>query len=133
METLHKIGADEQLLAQGEYDYQLAGKKSGLTESWSLHRLPDGSQIHRARAGGRITTMRIKQLTHLVLTPQNRPERLEMKQEIDGDVTHTTIVCHPTGVEQSIMREDASDQSAVEVPAGYALFFPPVSAQGFVT
>jgi hypothetical protein len=133
METLHEIGQDEQFLAQGEYDYQLAGKKSGLAESWSLHRLANGPYIHRATVGGRISTMRIRQLSHFVFSPQYRPNRLEMRQEIDGDTTHTTIICHPTQVEQTIIREDGSDQRVVDVPAGYALFFPPVSTQGFVT
>lgn len=132
METLQPVGPDEQLLAQGEYDYQLSGKRSGLTEAWSLHRSPEGTYIHRATVGGRISTLRIKQITHFVLTSQYQPSQLEMQQEIDGDMTHSTILCQPTSVEQSIVREDGSAQKTVEVPAGYALFFPPVSAQGFI-
>jgi hypothetical protein len=132
MEMLQPIGPDEHLLAQGEYDYQLSGKRSGLAESWSLHRLPEGFYIHRATVGGRISRLRIKQTSHFLLTSQHRPNRLEMRQEIDGDVTHSTILCQPTTVEQIITREDGSERRTVEVPAGYALFFPPVSAQGFI-
>jgi hypothetical protein len=132
MEMLQPVGPEEQLLAQGEYDYQLSGRRSGLSESWSLHRLPEGGYIHRATVGGRISTLRIKQTSHFVLTPQHRPDRLEMRQDIDGDVTHSTILCQPTTVEQSIVREDGSERKTFEVPAGYALFFPPVSAQGFI-
>ena len=48
MDTLQEIGPNEQLIAQGEYNYQVSGKDSGLTESWSLHMVPDESLLHRA-------------------------------------------------------------------------------------
>jgi hypothetical protein len=132
METLYQIAPTEQLIAQGLYKYQVAGKHSGLTEEWSLHRLPGKGIIHRAEVKGFIASFHLEQISHFVLTPDYRPSRLEMTQNIAKDLTHTIIRCDEGSIEQAITRSDETDQQVLEVPAGYSLFFPPVSAQGFI-
>lgn len=136
MDTSYQIGPAEQLIAQGEYNYQVAGKDSGLKEVWSLHRLPQGNLIHRARVHGVITGFELTQQSHFVLTPDYRPETLHMSQNIEDKaaarLARTTLRCGRQAVEQFIEVENVSDQKTIDVPAGYGLFFPPVSAQGFI-
>ena len=136
MNTLHPIEATEQLIAQGEYNYQVAGKDSGLKESWSLHRLSDTNLLHRAEVHGRIAGIKLTQLTHYALTPDYQPHRLEMRQNIEDEaaprIAHTTIRCFEKSVVQTIETENVSDKQVIEAPAGYRMFFPPVSAQGFI-
>jgi len=136
MDPLHPIAATEQLVARGEYKYEVAGKDSGLGELWTLHRLPDGNLIHRARVGGRIAAMELTQQTHFVLTASYQPYSLEMHQNIEDKAAarpaRTIIRCFEESIVESIETEAVSDKQVVEVPAGYGLFFPPVSAQGFV-
>ena len=132
MDTLQEIGPNEQLIAQGEYNYQVSGKDSGLTETWSLHTLPEETLIHRAVVGGQVASIKLKQVTLFLMTPNYRPSKLEMTQEIDGRITQTTIRCFDRSITQTITAEDETDKTVLEVPAGYGLFFPPVSAQGFI-
>ena len=132
MDTLQEIGPNEQLIAQGEYNYQVSGKDSGLTETWSLHMLPEETLIHRAVVSGQVASIKLKQVTLFIMTPNYRPSKLEMTQEIDGRVTRTTIHCSEKSITQSIIAEEETDKAVLEVPTGYGLFFPPVSAQGFI-
>lgn len=132
METNHQIAPNEKPIARGKYNYQVSGQDSGLTESWSLHMLPGEAIIHRANVGGQVANIHLKQSTHFVLNPDYRPDKLEMSQELDGQPTHTTIRCFKESIVQSITAGDEADKIILEVPAGYALFFPPVSAQGFI-
>jgi hypothetical protein len=129
---LHQITPIERLLAQGEYKYQVSGKDSGLSERWSLHILPGGEMVHRADVGGFIAGFRLKQISHFLAAPDYKPATLEMTQQIRDDMTSTLIRCAQTSIEQSITRQAEADKRVLEVPAGYALFFPPVSAQGFI-
>ena len=136
MNTLHAVASTEQLIAQGEYNYQVAGKDSGLKEAWSLHKLSDGNLLHRAEVQGRIAGINLTQQTHFVLLPNFRPHLLEMRQNIEDEtsprIAHTTIRCFEELVVQAIETENVSDKQEIEVPVGYKLFFPPVSAQGFI-
>lgn len=136
MNTLHPIEATEKLIAQGEYNYQVAGKNSGLKESWSLHRLPGNNLVHRAEVHGRIAGIELTQQTHYELAAGCRPHLLEMRQNIQDEATariaHTTIRCLEQSVRQTITTENVSDEQVIEAPAGYNLFFPPVSGQGFI-
>ena len=136
MNTLHAVASTEQLIAQGEYNYQVAGKDSGLKEAWSLHKLSDGNLLHRAEVQGRIAGINLTQQTHFVLLPNYRPRLLEMRQNIEDEtsprIAHTTIRCFEELVVQAIETENVSDKQEIEVPVGYKLFFPPVSAQGFI-
>jgi len=136
MNTLHPVEPTEQLIAQGQYNYQVAGKDSGLKESWSLYQLPESNLIHRAEVHGRIAGIRLTQQTHFALTPGYRPHLLEMRQNIEDEaaarIAHTTIQCFEQSVVQTIETENVSDKQVVEVPSGYGLFFPPVSGQGFI-
>ena len=136
MNTLHSIESTEELIAQCEYNYQVAGKDSGLKEFWSLHKLPDDNRVHRAEVYGRIAGIKLTQLTYYVLTSGYRPHLLEMRQNIEDEaaprITYTTIRCFEKSVEQTIKTENVSDKQVIEAPAGYRLFFPPVSVQGFI-
>lgn len=132
METSGKIASNEQLVARGNYNYQVSGKNSGLTESWSLHIAPDGGFIHRAEVKGVIAALHLRQETLFVATPDYYPSRLEMTQQIEADLTQSTIRCYPESIEQTISRETETNKKIIETPAGYSLFFPPVSAQGFI-
>jgi len=74
----------------------------------------------------------LKQVSLFVMALNYRPSKLEMTQEIDGRVTQTTIQCSKESITQSIIAEDETDKTVIDVPSGYGLFFPPVSAQGFI-
>ena len=137
METLYPVAPAEQLVAQGEYSYQVAGKHSGLKEVWSLHTtLPHKRLVHRAVVQGAVAAIRLKQITHFEMTPDYRPHLLEMTQNLEDEATpriaRTTLQCSEQSVEQTIETENLSDEQVIEVPANYCLFFPPVSAQGFI-
>jgi|GEM_PF-1611898 len=132
MNTLQEIGPNEQLIARGEYNYQVSGKDSGLTETWSLHTLPEETLVHRTVVGGQVASIKLKQVSLFVMALNYRPSKLEMTQEIDGRVTQTTIQCSKESITQSIIAEDETDKTVIDVPSGYGLFFPPVSAQGFI-
>jgi len=133
MEILYQVGPGERLLAQGEYKYQVSGKDSGLAERWSLHDHPYGEAlIHRAEVGGLIAGFRIKQVSHFLMRPDYTPVSLEMTQVIENNPVRTIIRCGPESIEQSISSMDEIETQILEVPIGYSLFFPPVSAQGFI-
>lgn len=136
METIYPIGPDEQLVARGEYVYRVSGKDSGLTERWIIHRTPDQTVVHRAVVAGSIAGMTLHQISHFVLTAARRPQQLEMRQVIgDGSaerLTQTLIRCFDRAVEQSITAGQQQEQHRLDLPAGYHLFFPPVSAHGFI-
>ncbi len=136
MNPLHPIDSGETLIAQGDYNYQVAGKNSGLKEVWSLHRLPDGNLLHRAEVHGKIAAITLTQQTHFIMTDNHRPLMLEMKQNIEDEaaarIAQTTIRCLAEAVVQTIQTENVTDEQEVAVPAGYSLFFPPVSAHGFI-
>jgi len=140
MDTLHPVAANEQLLAQGEYNYQVAGKDSGLQESWVLHRLSGGETVHRAQVGGFIAGTNLKQLTHFVMSPDFRPLSLEMTQDINQQLARTHLECADSTVRQLITTENYDEDVAqntnmateIVVPLGYRLFFPPVSVQGLI-
>lgn len=136
MNTLHPVESIEKLIAQGEYNYQVAGKNSGLKEAWSLHRLPDDNLVHRAEVYGRIAGIELTQQTHYELAAGYRPHLLEMRQNIEDEaaprIAYTTIRCSEYSVVQTIETENVSDEQIIEAPAGYRMFFPPVSAQGFI-
>jgi hypothetical protein len=77
--------------------------------------------------------MRIKQVSHFLMTADGRPITLEMTQEIDGQLTRSFIQCARESFKQIIGPEnEPQEETMTEVPAGYHLFFPPVSAQGFI-
>ncbi len=132
MRALHKVTPNEQLVAQGEYKYQLVGKPSGLKEFWSLHRTTEGDLVHRAEVRGQAAAIKVKQMTYLVLTADYRPKQLEMRQQISENEARTKIICHETTVAQTITIDQEKTKSKVEVPSGYSLFLPPVSAHGFI-
>jgi hypothetical protein len=140
MDTLHPVAANEQWLAQGEYNYQVAGKDSGLKENWSLHKGAGGEMIHRAKVGGFIAGTHLRQVSHLVMLADFQPVALEMSQDINGQLAHTRLDCAPTGIRQTITTENyeanAGENTTIETeisaPEGYKLFFPPVSAQGLI-
>jgi hypothetical protein len=136
MDILHPIDSTEQLIAQGEYNYQISSKDSGLREFWSLHKLPDGTLVHRAEVHGSITLLSLTQQSHFVLTPGYQPYSLQMSQNIQDKaaarIARTTIRCFEQSVMQTIETENLSDKKVIEVPSAYSLFFPPVSAQGFI-
>jgi hypothetical protein len=136
METIHPIGPDEQLMARGEYVYRVSGKDSGLTERWIIHRTAGQSLVHRAVVAGSIAGLTLHQVSHFALAAAYRPQWLEMRQIIgDGTaerLTHTLIRCFEKGIEQSIRSGERNEQQRLELPAGYSLFFPPVSAHGFI-
>lgn len=129
---IFEVAPEERLIAHGKYNYQVSGKNSGLTESWSLRRLPSGELVHRAEVGRQVAAIHLLQMSHLTLTPDYRPKRLEMTQTLDGRSAHTVVRCHPEAVEQSITSEDESDVVTFDVPPNYGLFFPPVSGHGFI-
>lgn len=140
MDTLHPVAANEQLLAQGEYNYQVAGKDSGLQESWTLHHSPQGEIIHRAQVGGLIAGTNLQQKSHFIMALDFRPLSLEMTQDINGQLARTQLACADTMVRQSITTENYDEnagqnttlETEVAVPLGYKFFFPPVSAQGLI-
>ena len=136
METLHPFEPTEQLVAQGEYRYQVAGKDSGLKEAWSLHALPGNRLLHRAVVYGVVAAIKLKQITHFEMEPDYQPHLLEMTQNIEDEATsriaQTKLQCSGQAVEQTIETENLSDEQVIEAPANYRLFFPPVSAQGFI-
>jgi hypothetical protein len=127
-----KVAPNEQLVAWGSYKYQVSGKNSGLTESWSLHSLPDMGFIHRAQVKGVIAALHLRQESYFIATPDYYPNRLEMTQQIEDDLTRSIIQCYPGSIEQIISRGTETNQKIIETPTGYGLFFPPVSAQGFI-
>jgi hypothetical protein len=53
MQTITPIVADEMLLASGVYVYFLNEQPAGVTEPWSIHRLPDGSYCTRGERDAR--------------------------------------------------------------------------------
>ncbi len=140
METLYPVAANEHLLAQGEYNYQVAGKDSGLSENWSLHTMPGETMIHRAAVKGSIARMHLKQVSQFMMRPDFQPASLEMTQNINEQLAHTRLDCLDTIVRQSITTENyeedtgqgGAQETEIVVPAGYRLFFPPVSAQGLI-
>ncbi len=136
METLHPLNSTEKLIAQGNYNYQVAGKNSGLKEAWSIYQLPDGHCLHRAEVKGKIAAISLTQQTHFVMTPDYRPISLEMKQNIEDEsasrIAQTTIRCFEQSLLQTIETENLSDKQIIEMPVGYGLFFPPISGHGFI-
>ncbi len=132
MKTLHEIALYEQLVAQGAYQYQLVGKASGLKEYWSLHQTADEGFTHRAEVYGKTAAIQVKQISHLNLTPDYRPQRLEMYQRIADNESSTTIICYEQAIVQTIKIDGKTTETTMEVPPHYNLFFPPVSAHGFI-
>jgi hypothetical protein len=53
MKTITPIVADETLLASGVYVYFLNEQPTGVTEPWSIHRLPDSSYCTRVERDAR--------------------------------------------------------------------------------
>jgi hypothetical protein len=63
MQNKTSIAADETLVASGNYVYSLNEQPAGVTEPWSIHRLPDGSYCTRAERDARAafgTTIRVE-------------------------------------------------------------------------
>jgi hypothetical protein len=63
MQNITSIAADETLVASGVYVYFLNEQPTGVTESWSIHRLPDDSYCTRAERDARAafgTTIRVE-------------------------------------------------------------------------
>ena len=67
MQTITPIAAEEILLASGVYIYLLNDQPTGVTEPWSLHRLPDGSYCTRGERDARAafgTTILVEAFSH---------------------------------------------------------------------
>ncbi|MDM8528190.1 hypothetical protein QUF58_08245 [Anaerolineales bacterium HSG24] len=133
MKQLHDINQQEQIIAEGYYNYQLAERNSGLKERWSLHYQLDMGYIHRAEVWGQVGAIRIKQVTHFAMTDDYHPKLLEMAQRIaDNSEVSTQLVCGANGLRQSISMDEETSEKQFDLPENYTIFFPPVSAHGWI-
>ncbi|MEM7346726.1 MAG: hypothetical protein AAF485_20980 [Chloroflexota bacterium] len=88
--------------------------------------------IHRAEIGKQVAAIKLTQITQLTLTPAHRPLQLKMEQTIDEETSYTRLTCTDTQIEQMITVGDQTETLYLDIPSNYGLFFPPVSAHGFI-
>jgi hypothetical protein len=82
MRQIHPVGFQEKFVASGTYTHYRDDKPSGLVERWTIHELPDQSQLVRVDWDGRADeihhdTMLLETL-YSAGTPGKKLERLEI-------------------------------------------------------
>jgi len=126
MRRLHPISEHEQTVAQGAYAYRQAGEHAGAGEEWELTRLPDGGHIYRVEAGDG------EGLWHLMLAPDGRPDRLQLRLHDDAgrrfDATYTFFDTEVLVSGGQVGRRPEKD--VTELPAGYSLLWLPFAGRG---
>lgn len=125
MRRLHPVSHPEQMVAQGEYVYLRDGQPTGTVEEWELTRLPDGSRIYRVEVGAS------DELWHLILAPDRRPDRLQVRLREEGgrrfDATYT-FFDDEVMIAGGQVRERPV-KNFVDLPPGFGLLWVPMAGR----
>jgi len=133
MQQLHAPSSEETLIVQGQYNYQLVNRDSGLKEKWSVHHhQANDSLIHRAEIRGVVGQIALKQMIQTEFSMDYRPQRFEMKQTLNENQAETEIQFFETSLHQKVRENKEQAELTLDVPERFGFFYPPVSGQGFL-
>jgi hypothetical protein len=79
MRTLHQVRLHEKFIASGVYQYMKDAQPAGVLEHWSIHQLPDASQIIRVDRDGRQSAFRISLLSETLRAADGHIERSDIR------------------------------------------------------
>lgn len=78
MRQLHPVAFHEQFLASGTYIYEQDGQRDGAVETWTIHRLPDQSQLIRIDFDARQIPLGISILTEVLRDSSGSIQRFDI-------------------------------------------------------
>lgn len=133
MRVIHDPTPDEQIIAQGRYDYLRHGTPTGLVEYWTISAAPDGKEIVRADVDARAVNGAASLITHLLRNADGRNQYLRMRLERPGfsaaaqydfDTAEVKIFHQTFG--------HVKHERLLEIAARYGVDYHPVIAHDYV-
>jgi hypothetical protein len=85
MRALHQIRLHEKFIASGVYQYMKDAQLAGVFEHWSIHQLPDASQIIRVDRDGRQSAFRVSLLSETLRAADGHIERCDIRLYYPAD------------------------------------------------
>ncbi len=103
MRYIHPVTVHEQFVASGVYDYYTdAAVPAGITEAWSIHELPDGSQFVRVDHDLRGSSG-ASMLVELLRNQAGSPERLDLyfypQAQVGANVLRANYSFYPAHIQ----------------------------------
>lgn len=133
MRALHPIAPQETLVCWGTYQYLKGSRSTGQIEGWSIHRLPDGTEIVRADVDGRKAPQAPDILTHLTRNSEGQLQELSLHYrtgEFQAKVTCDFEAGH-VALTRELM-DHPTRRDTVEVASGYAVDYHPIISCDYV-
>ena len=123
----------EKPVAAGKFRFEQQGKKTGAVETWRLTAAAEGYRFLRVDLDARDAPSGHTYLYHAVLNADDQIERLkyrfwdrEAQLQVSGD-----LVVEETAVSASRTVNGQIFAQALEMPAGFGVWFPSVTGLGF--
>lgn len=133
MRALRSVAQQETLVCWGAYHYFKDRQPIGITEEWSIHRLPDDTKVIRADVDARRVSDAPDLLTHLVRDPDGRPQELLLQYRRGSLFAKATYTFHRGDV---VLTRDVSELSTrretIEVASNYGVDFHTAIARDYV-
>jgi hypothetical protein len=132
MRALRPVAPQETLVCWGAYQYFKDRRPTGVTEEWSLHRLPDGTEVARADVDARKVADAFDWLTHFVRDADGRPQELIVQYRKGALYAKATYAFQRDRVE---ITRDVGDMStrreALDIASGYVVDYRAIIASDY--
>jgi hypothetical protein len=131
MRYLHRVRPHESFIASGVYQYFEDDNPSGMVEHWSIHQLPDRSQIVRVDRDGRDSTLKNSLLMEALRSPEGSIERCDIRvYYANGKAAHEARATYNftherVEIGRTIDAQERVDE-IVELPS-QAVIYPPAN------
>jgi len=122
MRALRPVAPQETLVCWGAYQYFKERCPTGVAEEWSVHRLPDGTEVARADVDARKVPDAFDWLTHFVRDDEGRPKELIVQYRKGALYAKATYAFQRDRVE---ITRDVGDLSTrrevIDIASGYVV------------
>ena len=129
---IHEMPYEKPLTA-GQWNYVLDGQDTGALEHWRLTEAMDGYRFLRVDLDARAAQSGRSYLYHLMLDEQGNPVQLKYRLWTGGLEISGTVLLEEDAVIVTRKTAGVRQEDVLEVPAGYAFWFPATAGLSLLT
>ncbi len=129
---IHEMPYEKPLTA-GQWNYVLDGQDTGALEQWRLTEAMDGYRFLRVDLDARAAQSGRSYLYHLMLDEQGSPVQLKYRLWTGGLEISGTVLLEEDAVIVTRKTAGVRQEDILEVPAGYAFWFPATAGLSLLT
>ena len=129
---IHEMPYEKPLTA-GQWNYVLDGQDTGALEHWRLTEAMDGYRFLRVDLDARAAQSGRSYLYHLMLDEYGNPVQLKYRLWTGGLEISGTVLLEEDAVIVTRKTAGVRQEDILEVPAGYAFWFPATAGLSLLT